>query len=92
MKDRYLMSFLGGAIGGGIFSLKDGNFKNRQAAGELLLLLRQGKGQQVRDELKSLHDSGDLASTQLSYKTANTIGEDGKVESVFLTADEENQS
>ena len=92
MKDRYLMSFLGGAIGGGIFSLKDGNFKNRQAAGELLLLLRQGKGQQVRDELKRLHDAGELGSTQLSYKTADTIGEDGKVESVFLTADEENQS
>jgi hypothetical protein len=29
MKDRYLMSFLGGAIGGGIFSLKEGNFKAR---------------------------------------------------------------
>ena len=40
MKDRYLMSFLGGAIGGGIFSLKDGNFKARQASGELLTLLR----------------------------------------------------
>jgi len=40
MKDRYLMSFLGGAIGGGIFSLKDGNFKTRQASGELLTLLR----------------------------------------------------
>jgi hypothetical protein len=52
------MSFLGGAIGGGIFSLKDGNFKARQASGELLTLLRQGKGKEIRDELKRLHDKG----------------------------------
>ena len=92
MKDRYLMSFLGGAIGGGIFSLKDGNFKARQASGELLTLLRQGKGQEIRDELKRLHDKGELGSTELSYKTEQTYDEKNNPQSVFLTADEKNQS
>jgi hypothetical protein len=89
------MSFLGGAIGGGIFSLKDGNFKNRQAAGELLLLLRQGKGQEIRDELKRLHDKGLLAGeggTELSYKTEQTYDDKNNPQAVFLTADENNQS
>lgn len=92
MKDRYLMSFLGGAIGGGIFSLKDGNFKARQASGELLTLLRQGKGQEIRDELKRLHDKGELGSTELSYKTEQTYDDKNNPQSVFLTADENNQS
>ena len=92
MKDRYLMSFLGGAIGGGIFSLKDGNFKARQASGELLTLLRQGKGQEIRDELKRLHDKGELGSTELSYKTEQTYDDKNNPQAVFLTADENNQS
>lgn len=92
MKDRYLMSFLGGAIGGGIFSLKEGNFKSRQASGELLTLLRQGKGQEIRDELKRLHDKGELGSTELSYKTEQTYDDKNNPQSVFLTADENNQS
>ena len=92
MQDRYLMSFLGGAIGGGIFSLKDGNFKARQASGELLTLLRQGKGKEIRDELKRLHDKGQLGSTELSYKTEQTYDDKNKPQGVFLTADENNQS
>lgn len=92
MKDRYLMSFLGGSIGGGIFALKDGNFKARQASGELLLLLRQGKGQEIRDELAKLHKKGELGSTTLSYKTEQTEDDKGNKQDVFLTADEHNQS
>ena len=92
MKDRYLMSFLGGAIGGGIFSLKDGNFKERQASGELLTLLRQGKGQEIRDELKRMYDKGQLGSTELSYKTEQTYDDKNNPQAVFLTADDKNQS
>jgi len=86
------MSFLGGAIGGGIFSLKDGNFKARQASGELLTLLRQGKGKEIRDELKRLHDKGQLGSTELSYKTEQTYDDKNNPQGVFLTVDENNQS
>jgi hypothetical protein len=63
MKDRYLMSFLGGAVGGGIFALKQGNFQQQQATGELLLMLRQGKGQEIRDEITKLYKAGELGST-----------------------------
>ena len=92
MQDRYLMSFLGGSLGGGIFALKEGNFKARQASGEMLLLLRQGKGKEIREELARLHKNGELGSTTLSYKTAQTEDANGNKQDVFLTADENNQS
>jgi hypothetical protein len=55
-------------------------------------MLRQGKGQEIRDELTRLHKAGELGSTQLSYKTAQTYDEKNNPQSVFLTADENNQS
>ena len=43
MKDRYLMSLLGGAIGGGIFGLKNLGIENNTGVKSLQLLIRKLK-------------------------------------------------
>lgn len=77
MASRYFTSFVGGGIGGAVFSLHN-RFNNRNnktlnkvikdgdGLGELVYLLREGKESQIRKELNRLHKSGQLGSTNLS--------------------------
>lgn len=86
--DRYLMSLFGGAIGGGIFGLKSLGIENNAGVKSLQLLVRQGKANELRKELKSLYDKGDLGSTNLSIQ----YQEDKDKKKVFVSADEKNIS
>lgn len=78
MASRYFTSFVGGGIGGAVFSLHN-RFENRhnktndqaiEEGGdtfkELIFLLRGGKKSDIEKELSRLHDAGKLASTNLS--------------------------
>lgn len=86
--DRYLMSFLGGAVGGGLFYLKDPGIQQKQAAQALHLLVRQGKAQEVRDAIADLHKKGQLGNTELSYLVDSQVSD----KPVFITADKDHQS
>jgi hypothetical protein len=72
--DRYLLSFLGGAVGGGIFRgyteyenyLNNGKSRvlpNYQK--DLIFLIAEGRGDEVIAEYKRLYDKGLLGSTEL---------------------------
>ena len=72
--DRYLLSFLGGAVGGGIFRgyteyenyINNGKSRvlpNYQK--DLIFLIAEGRGDEVIAEYKRLYDKGLLGSTEL---------------------------
>lgn len=87
--ERYMMSFLGGAAGGGLFYgveayQKRNNPEIKQGEDELIYLIRNNKKQDLIKELDKLHRQGKLGSTELSYETEK--GEDGK--NYFITAGE----
>lgn len=92
--ERYTMSFLGGAIGGGIFygkeALIDGkSYKRDSKNWEMATLIRNGHGNELRVEIEKLKKSGKIGSTTLSalkYETA----ENG--ERVWLTTDNQTES
>lgn len=86
--DRYLMSFLGGTVGGGLFYLKDPGIQQKQAAQALHLLIRQGKAQEVRDAIAYLHKKGQLGNTELSYLVDSRVSD----KPVFITADKDHVS
>lgn len=78
MLARYTTSFVGGAIGGAVFSLHnkwesrnnptltDAIKNGGDGFKEMIYLLRSGKEQELRTELDRLHNAGKLASTNLS--------------------------
>ena len=82
------MSFLGGAVGGGLFYLKDPGIQQKQAAQALHLLVRQGKAQEVREAIDYLHKKGQLGNTELSYIVDSRVSD----KPVFITADKDHQS
>lgn len=90
--DRYAMSFLGGAAGGGLFygidAVQNRNNKTNEFQNELTYLLRQGKKNEIFAELDKLRKNGKLGSKELSYNT--TTDETGKT--VYLTANNEEDS
>lgn len=92
MLERYGMSLLGGAAGGGLFYTKyaiDNRGKNNQAfQNDLIYLLRNGKKDQVLAELAKMRDNKQLGSTTLSVDMVT----DDKGDKVPLTADENHQS
>lgn len=78
MISRYFTSFVGGGIGGAVFSLHN-RFdrknnpilnstltQNDDSLKEIIYLLRDGKENQLRMELDRLHKAGKLGSTNLS--------------------------
>lgn len=83
---RYLMSGLGGAIGGGLFYgvdvYQNGKFRLDKTQDELIYLVRNGQTDKVLKELKEQHQKGKLGDTNLSYK--HETDSDGN--EVFLTA------
>lgn len=89
--DRYMMSFLGGAAGGGLFygvdAVQNRNRQTQEFQTDLVYLLRQGKKDEILAEVLRLKKEGKLGSKTLSYKTAKS-----GTDNVFLTADTEQDS
>ncbi len=96
-RERYLMSFFGGAIGGGIFggieaiknpkTVADNN--SREA---LLTIIRQEGSSGIIKELDRMKNEGKLGSKELSINTQEITGEDGSKQRVFVQTDENNIS
>jgi hypothetical protein len=93
MGERYLQSFLGGAVGGAIFYGKEvfdrGTFK-RPDNEELATLIRNGHTNELYDELNKVQKKGKAGSTKLSVNYELTDDNNA----VFLTAknDDETQN
>lgn len=89
--DRYMMSFLGGAAGGGLFygvdAIQNRNRQTQEFQTDLIYLLRQGKKDEILAEINRLKKEGKLGSKTLSYKTAKSGNQN-----VFLTAETEQDS
>lgn len=70
-KERYLMSFVGGAIGGGVFGAADVINKIKAPKDlnqELTYLLRNGKKDELLGELDNFRKKGKLGNTKLSTR------------------------
>lgn len=92
--ERYSMSFIGGALGGGIFygkeALMDGKtYKRDKKNWEIATLIRNGHGNELRAEIEKFKKEGKLASTKLS---ASKFGENDKGERVWLTTENKEES
>ena len=92
--ERYTMSFLGGAIGGGIFygkeALIDGkSYKRDSKNWEMATLIRNGHANELRAEIEKLKKAGKIGSTTLSASKYEKA-ENG--ERVWLTTDKQTES
>mgnify|MGYP004502329143 FL=1 len=91
--ERYSMSFLGGALGGGVFYAKEAfdgaSYKRDKSNEELATLIRNGHIGELRDEVEKLRKKGKLGSTKLSASNYETTS---KGENVWLTTNNENDS
>jgi hypothetical protein len=88
------MSFIGGALGGGIFygkeALMDGKtYKRDKKNWEIATLIRNGHGNELRAEIAKFKKEGKLANTKLSASKYE-IKDDG--EKVWLTTDKKEES
>ena len=102
---RYTSSFVGGAIGGAVFSsqLKIEDWKNntssvydkfskdKDSLGKLIYWVRAGKSNELHKELKRLHKRGQLGSTNLSGIEFDTV-KDGNVYTTQYKAAKPNES
>ena len=86
--ERYSMSFLGGMLGGTIYgaqsSIENRGRKAYEFQNDVTYLLRQGKKQELIDEINKVIDQGYGGSKNIAYQQ----GEDGAI----LTADNERES
>ena len=93
MLERYTMSMLGGAIGGGIFYGKevwDGkSFKRDKSNEEIATLIRNGHIGDLRDVLEKMKSKGKLGDTKLSASEYE-LDKDGKP--IWLTTKDKKQS
>lgn len=91
--ERYSMSFLGGALGGGVFYAKEAfdgaSYKRDKSNEELATLIRNGHIGELRDEVEKLRKKGKLGSTKLS---ASDYEITSKGERVWLTTNNEGDS
>lgn len=91
--ERYSMSFLGGALGGGVFYAKEAfngaSYKRDKSNEELATLIRNGHIGELRDEVEKLRKKGKLGSTKLSASNYETTSK-GKI--VWLTTNDEKDS
>lgn len=91
--ERYSMSFLGGALGGGVFYAKEAfdgaSYKRDKSNEELATLIRNGHIGELRDEVEKLRKKGKLGSTKLSASNYETTS---KGENVWLTTNNEKDS
>lgn len=92
-KERYLMSLLGGAIGGGLFYGVDvfqrGSFKRDTTKDELIYLVANNRTQETLKELDKWKAAGKFGSKTLS---ASKYEYDSDGKPVFLTAENEDDS
>lgn len=97
------MSFVGGAIGGPIFELQtrwENNVlnktvinHNRKGAEELVYLIAQGRGDEIRDYYTWLHKKGKLGNPNLSASKVEVVGTvDGNEDMAFLSPTESSSS
>ena len=73
--DRYLMSLLGGAIGGGMFygidAIKHPKSKSdKNSRDEFLYYVRNGETSSLLEELDKMHDKGELGDKNLSMNVS----------------------
>lgn len=97
MEDRYLMSLLGGAVGGALFggieSLRNPKtVSDKNSRDALLTTIRQEGSSGILKELERMKDEGKLGSKDLSVNTQEITTADGTKEVVFLNANQENIS
>ena len=92
--ERYTMSFVGGALGGGIFYAKEAmqnpNMRANKTDQEMAVLIRNGHAQELRNEIEKLRKKGKLGSTNLSGTKYDSVkDENGNVVSrTWLTAED----
>ena len=90
--DRYMMSFLGGFAGGGLFygvdAVQNRHRQTQKFQTDLIYLLRQGKKDEILNELTTLKKQGKLGSNTLAYNTTT----DSNGNQVYLTANDQNES
>lgn len=92
--ERYTMSFLGGAIGGGIFygreALFDGkSYKQDKKNSEMATLIRNGHASELRAEVEKLRKEGKLGHTTLS---SSKFEKDDSGNTVWLTTNNQADS
>lgn len=86
------MSFLGGALGGGIFygaGVVNGQYPLNINNSDLLYLVRNGRTQEIRDQINTWKEQGKFGSTELS---ATKYHEDDNGNKTYLTADTKEDS
>lgn len=89
---RYGMSFLGGALGGGIFygaGVVNGQYPLNINSSDITYLARNGRIQEVKDQIADWKRKGKFGSTVLS---ATKYEEDAEGNKVYLTADSREDS
>ena len=94
MGDRYLMSLLGGAIGGGLFygidAIKHPKTKaDENSRDEFLYFVRNGELQSLLEEGEKMHKKGEWGSTTLSM---NTSEDPDTQQKTFLTKKDNEES
>lgn len=96
MAERYGMSFFGGAIGGAIFAgvdLVQNNRNPEQLNQELIYLIRNGKTNELVEELGKMRDKGKLGNRNLSSTKYETDSKDpNKFNWLSPTNNEDNQN
>jgi hypothetical protein len=86
------MSFLGGALGGGIFygaGVVNGQYPLNINSSDITYLARNGRIQEVKDQIADWKRKGKFGSTILS---ATKYEEDAEGNKVYLTADSREDS
>lgn len=91
--DRYAMSFLGGAVGGGVFYAKDALSKMGKQSfdtdTDIATLIRNGHVEELRAQARKLANSGKAGNKHLSA-TQYELSEDNKV--VWRTTEKQEES
>ena len=93
---RYSASFFGGAIGGTIFKLQDKvtGFNNKTANDsgndpwfkEIVYMVRNGRSEELKNQLRKKHEKGELASAELSAIDSEFVKDSDKISINFKQA------
>ena len=89
---RYGMSFLGGALGGGIFygaGVVNGQYPIDINNSDLLYLVRNGRTKEIKDQINDWKEKGKFGSVNLSATKYTTDNEGNRT---YLTADSKEDS
>ena len=93
---RYLMSFLGGSLGGGIFygvGMYNGQYPIHAADEDLLYHIRNGKTKDYLQMVDDWEKEGKFGSTELSATQKTEVTDEaGNTKEVYLTASDANDT